>query len=96
MRIHKNILTIAFLVASQVVAAQKITLGSCVTKDKGEYSGEMMSGKPHGKGRAVYKNGDWYEGEYVKGMRCGEGVYSFSDGEKYAILSSWMSKPSLR
>lgn len=46
--------------------AQKITLGSCETKDGGFYQGEMVSGKPHGKGRTEYKNGDTYEGSYVK------------------------------
>ena len=63
--------------------AQKITLGSCVTKDGGQYKGEMLAGKPNGKGNAIYKNGDTYEGEYVKGRRQGFGVYTFSDGEKY-------------
>lgn len=63
--------------------AQKITLGQTTTKDGGEYQGEMVAGKPQGKGRAVYKNGDLYEGEYVKGKRQGYGVYTFSDGEKY-------------
>ena len=37
--------------------AQKITLGSATTKDGGEYQGEMMSGKPQGKGKTIYKNG---------------------------------------
>ena len=63
--------------------AQKISLGSCVTKDGGQYKGEMVAGKPNGKGNALYKNGDTYEGEYVKGKRQGYGVYTFSDGEKY-------------
>ena len=46
--------------------AQKITLGSCTTRDGGEYSGEMASGKPHGKGKTTWKNGNLYEGEYAK------------------------------
>ena len=65
------------------VSAQKIMLGTCITKDKGEYKGEVASGKPHGKGKTTYKNGDMYEGEYVKGNRQGYGIYIFSDGEKY-------------
>ena len=57
--------------------AQKITLGSATTKDGGEYQGEMVMGKPNGKGKAVYKNGNLYEGEYVKGKRQGFGIFTF-------------------
>ena len=56
--------------------SQKITMGTCVTKDGGDYSGEMVAGKPHGKGKATYKNGNWYEGHYEKGKRQGFGVYT--------------------
>ena len=65
------------------VGAQKISLGSTTTKDGGDYQGEMMLGKPHGKGKVQYKNGNIYEGEYVKGKRQGFGIYTFFDGEKY-------------
>ena len=79
-----NILFAAFLSFSLLPAtAQKVTLGSCHTKDGGEYSGEMQSGKPQGKGKTTWKNGNTYEGEYVKGKRQGYGVYTFFDGEKY-------------
>ena len=68
-------------------SAQKIRMGSCTTKDGGEYSGEittlLLKQVPHGKGKTVYPNGDTYEGEYDKGKRQGYGVYSFSDGERY-------------
>ena len=73
--------------------AQKITLGSCTTKDGGQYKGEMVAGKPHGKGNVLYPNGDIYEGEYVKGKRQGHGVYTFSDGEKYD--GEWMLQSDL-
>ena len=68
--------------------AQKdaISLGSCEVKEgilHGQYRGEMLSGKPHGKGSVTYSNGDAYDGEYHKGKRQGFGVYSFADGEKY-------------
>ena len=65
------------------VGAQKISLGSTTTKEGGDYQGEMMLGKPHGKGKVQYKNGNIYEGEYVKGKRQGFGIYTFFDGEKY-------------
>ena len=62
-----------------VCLAQKITLGSCVTKDGGQYKGEMFQGKPHGKGNTVFKNGDTYEGEYVKGKRQGLSLIHISE-----------------
>ncbi len=34
--------------------AQKISLGSCTTRDGGQYKGEMVSGKPQGKGATVF------------------------------------------
>ena len=51
------------------LSAQKIVLGSCTTHDGGQYKGQMMNGKPNGKGHTVFKNGDTYEGEYIKGKR---------------------------
>ena len=78
----KKILLAMMLALPLVSSAQKITLGSCVTKEGANYKGEMSGGKPHGKGSATYKNGDIYEGEYVKGKRQGEGTYTFSDGGK--------------
>ena len=70
------------------MGAQKISLGSCITKDGGQYKGEMVSGKPQGKGATVFPNGDTYEGNYLKGKREGYGVYTFADGEKYE--GQWM------
>ena len=82
--VKKQIITILIFSALPFIAsAQKISLGSCLTKDGGQYKGEMVSGKPHGKGNTLWKNGDTYEGEYVKGKRQGNGTYTFADGEKY-------------
>ena len=64
------------------MTAQKLTLGSVTTKDGGSYQGELLQGKPHGKGTTNYNNGNVYEGEYVKGKRQGFGIYTFFDGEK--------------
>ena len=66
----KNNILLVFmaLILPLYVNAQKITLGSCKTKDGGTYQGEMVAGKPHGKGKTVYKNGDTYEGHYVMGF----------------------------
>lgn len=78
-----RILSVFMLFLPLCGSAQKISMGSCTTRDGGEYKGEMVAGKPHGKGNTVFKNGDTYEGEYAKGKRQGYGVYTFSDGEKY-------------
>ena len=54
--------------------AQKISLGSCTIREDdfvGEYKGEMLNGKPYGKGVTIYQNGNKYEGEYVRGRRQG-------------------------
>ena len=82
------LLALALCLSPLSTFAQKISLGSCITRDGGQYKGEMVSGKPQGKGAAVYPNGDTYEGAYQKGKREGYGVYTFSDGEKYE--GQWM------
>ena len=81
--ILKRFILSIFLICPLLAGAQKITLGTCTTKDGGEYNGEMSAGKPEGKGKTIYKNGNRYEGAYVKGKRQGYGVYTFFDGEKY-------------
>ena len=78
-----KLIAIYFLLFPYCVCAQKVKIGTCITKDGGQYSGEMSGGKAHGKGKCVYKIGNTYEGEYVKGKRQGYGVYTFADGEKY-------------
>ena len=63
--------------------AQKIVVGSCTLKDGGIYTGELISGKPGGKGKVQYENGDTYEGSFVKGLRQGEGSFTAADGSRY-------------
>jgi hypothetical protein len=41
MKLTTYILSLTFLTLSSSVQAQKITLGSCMTKDGGDYNGEM-------------------------------------------------------
>lgn len=33
-----------------------------------EYSGQILDGQMHGKGKLVYRNGESYEGDWIKGM----------------------------
>ena len=74
---------ILLLHLSTTLFAQTVEIGSCITKDGGNYYGQMFRGKPNGKGKTTYKKGDVYEGEYIRGMREGKGTYTFADGEKY-------------
>ena len=79
-------LTFAAILLFAVVGssyAQKIRIGSYEFSDGAVYQGELIKGKPSGKGVTHFKNGDRHEGQYLKGMRHGHGVYVFSDGEKY-------------
>ena len=62
----KLILFIYALLMPLFLSAQKIVLGSCSTHDGGQYKGQMMIGKPNGKGHSVFKDGDTYEGEFIK------------------------------
>ena len=64
MTIRPYIITLMITLLPVSAGAQKISLGSMTTKDGGQYQGEMMLGKPHGKGKVTYKNGNVYEGEY--------------------------------
>ena len=54
------ILSLTFFMAA---FAQKLQVGSYTFKDGSIYTGELVSGKPNGKGRTVFKNGDIYEGD---------------------------------
>jgi len=45
-----------------------------------DYIGEVSEGKPHGKGKAVFRNGGIYEGDWVKGKQEGIGKEYYPDG----------------
>ena len=81
-----KILLFILLVFPVICHAQKISLGSCSVEEmgiKGVYKGQMLAGKPHGRGSVLFDNGNTYEGDFVKGKRQGRGIYTFADGEKY-------------
>ena len=70
--------------------SQSLTLGSCEIKEGnlvGQYKGEMMSGKPHGKGSVLYSNGDTYDGEYAKGHLHEEVGYVRTDAAGDVVRS---------
>ena len=77
MKVKKKIVTIIFASLPVFCIAQKFTTGTCVTRDGGQYEGQMVGSKPYGKGVCVYKNGDRYEGDYVQGERTGQGLFRY-------------------
>jgi len=39
--------------------------------DGSKYTGELLRGKPHGKGTIAYRNGDFFKGNFINGKRHG-------------------------
>lgn len=52
-------------------------------KDGSVYTGEVMEGKRHGKGKMTWPNGDVYEGDWREDRRTGKGKYYFSNGNVF-------------
>jgi len=50
---------------------------------KWKYSGEILDGKPHGKGKMTWDGGTVYEGEFVNGKRYGKGKITYNDNDVY-------------
>lgn len=46
--------------------------------DKGTYTGDLIGGKRHGKGKMVYSSGNTYEGGFKDDKFDGKGVYTWS------------------
>lgn len=58
--------------------------GVCSVKMEGqEYTGGILNGKRHGKGKYIWRNGDSYEGEWENGLMHGNGVYKWHNGDVY-------------
>ena len=72
MKIRAFITFLIIIIMPVLAEAQKITVGTCTTKDGAAYNGEMLGSKPHGKGIAKFKNGD---------------VYVSTNGRKFNLLS---------
>eukprot|EP00984_Skeletonema_dohrnii_P022531 scaffold11656_cov85-Skeletonema_dohrnii-CCMP3373.AAC.2 len=45
-----------------------------------EYEGDLVNGKPHGRGKWTYSNGAVYEGEWKNGKKHGKGKWTYSHG----------------
>ena len=59
-------------------------LGSFTGKTIGNYDGEFVDSKFHGKGYLIMPNQDEYQGQWVNGkMDDPNGKYSWADGSSY-------------
>lgn len=82
-------------VSQQTNASQFYARGNY---DIGDYTGDMLQGKPHGYGTLEYSSqtkyeigmpsGSWfkatkYMGYWVNGIRCGQGTFTFANGVQY-------------
>jgi hypothetical protein len=54
-------------------------------EDGGEYSGEFLLERRHGRGRETWPNGKLrYSGTYYMGRPHGQGIFGFEDGQTYS------------
>lgn len=55
-----------------------------ISYQNGEYHGETLDGKQHGKGVCRYDDGRVYSGQWRLGLRHGEGTITWPSGMRYA------------
>lgn len=51
--------------------------------DGSVYTGEVVNGKRHGKGRLTWPSGDTYEGDFTNDIIHGKGKYTYADGTAF-------------
>lgn len=60
--------------------------GVCTFSDAvggGEYRGEYVDGREHGRGKRLYADGSTYVGEWMCGSRSGKGSCEYANGDRY-------------
>ncbi len=57
-----------------------------LNQGQGEYEGEMLNGKRHGFGKAVYENGVIYEGYWENDKQNGKGKYIYAESSTAEYL----------
>eukprot|EP00984_Skeletonema_dohrnii_P026955 scaffold16385_cov73-Skeletonema_dohrnii-CCMP3373.AAC.2 len=67
----------SLLRANNAIKMAKITYNGLV------YDGDVVDGKPNGRGKMIYLGGDVYEGEWKNGCLNGQGTYNWNDGRSY-------------
>ena len=69
MSLNKLYILFLLLFSYSQIYSQQIKIGNYTFPAGGEYQGEMLKGKPYGKGTTTFPNGDVHTGNYVKGKR---------------------------
>jgi len=49
-----------------------------ITTTNGRYEGDLVNGRPHGKGTFFFNDGGRYKGEFVKGVMQGKGIMEYT------------------
>ena len=57
--------------------------GKLTLPDGSVYEGELVNGKPHGKGKKTFSSGGYYEGDFVDGKWHGKGKVAWVEGDIY-------------
>jgi hypothetical protein len=58
--------------------------GECTIAGNGHYAGELVNGRPEGKGKATWpKQGHTYIGEWRNGVMHGQGSATYLNGDRY-------------
>ena len=83
------ILSVAFATAAEAACKGPMRNGrvhgeGICTYDNGTYTGTLVNGERHGRGRYEFSNGDVYDGSWVNGQRTGSGTLRFADGGVYS------------
>ena len=56
-----------------------------------KYEGQIIEGKPQGRGNMTFIDGGFYSGDWQDGRRHGEGNQIYSkDSERYSYGGSWV------
>lgn len=54
-----------------------------VANQVGDYYGEILNGKPHGKGQITWNNGDGFDGFFENGFLFGTGTLTYANGDRF-------------